>query len=693
MNYQQVNEIDTITFMDGALFKAAKDGDTEVLFKEYKGGLDQLVDGQQNTALHVYSAAGGRKVITKFVRLFHRFVPRTRLKREVSISYLEQLLESCSSLLLQANAQGEIPLHVAARHGHADIVKFLIKRSKEQRHGDLELEQMVRMRNKDQNTALHMAAENGHLHVSLILLKEDPSLLSSVNAGGETPLYLAARSRRDDLVSGILNSTTEPGALVGPRGRTILHAAVLAEARGTVKIISERKKHLIKEGDEDGRTPLHYAAHHGYTWVAIALLENDTSAAYLTDKERGMSPLHMAAWQGHTYLMKCIIDYCPGCIGIVDKRGWNFLHFTVVTLRPGEFYRCFLNKSKIPDLSKFTESLLDIKDVDGITPLHVSRYGSIAFKTSEYPLGFLSSIWDENSSLNSEKKKKIDEVLKEIGDIEVAGIPVHDNFRVNIEKNDASSSKAKETLERVRETRLLVAILIATVTFTAAFTIPGGFKSETGTAILSSNSAFQVFVITNSFSFVFSLSAVFIHYFVVYRREFDELNLLDMADLLTVIAMTTMVIAFSTGLYAVLAASSSSLAVAACFIGITFFLIVILTLRIQISPWIAFPTQNFISCHKVLELTSMHEGVRGHVINNLIRMCNDLEYLMVHTSDYLLGMVSPCEFLQAVMNSGVKLFRLEVQSEPVQFMSWLRRTLKNSSRIIHKCFQVLIKFS
>ncbi|OMO95419.1 U4/U6.U5 tri-snRNP-associated protein 2 [Corchorus olitorius] len=47
------------------------------------------------------------------------------------------------------------------------------------------------------------------------------------------------------------------------------------------------------------------------------------------------------------------------------------------------------------------------------------------------------------------------------------------------------------------------------------------------------------------------------------------------------------------------------------------------------------------------ESPSMHEGVRGHVFNNLIRMCNDLEFLMVHTSDYLLGMVGLNNFQKA----------------------------------------------
>lgn len=57
------------------------------------------------------------------------------------------------------------------------------------------------------------------------------------------------------------------------------------------------------------------------------------------------------------------------------------------------------------------------------------------------------------------------------------------------------------------------------------------------------------------------------------------------------------------------------------------------------------------------------------------------------------GQVSPHEFLQAVMKASKKKFQIGVQSDPVEFMSWLLNTLhkdlKGSKRssIIHHCFQ------
>jgi len=44
------------------------------------------------------------------------------------------------------------------------------------------------------------------------------------------------------------------------------------------------------------------------------------------------------------------------------------------------------------------------------------------------------------------------------------------------------------------EARVLVAALVVTVTFAAAFTMPGGYRNEKGTAVLLKNAAFAFFV-------------------------------------------------------------------------------------------------------------------------------------------------------------------------------------------------------
>ena len=117
-------------------------------------------------------------------------------------------------------------------------------------------------------------------------------------------------------------------------------------------------------------------------------------------------------------------------------------------------------------------------------------------------------------------------------------------------------------MSKARESHLVVAALIATVTFAAAFTLPGGYKNDQGpnkgTAILAKNDAFIIFVISDAMSMVFSICAIFIHFYMAYFQgleiidEVTTTKLLTYAMMFTGIGMVTMVSAFIMGTYAVL---------------------------------------------------------------------------------------------------------------------------------------------
>ncbi|XP_022722157.1 ankyrin repeat-containing protein At5g02620-like [Durio zibethinus] len=561
---EQPMEEKAITYMDLVLFKAAADGDVEA-FSDCQVALDCLVDGSQNTVLHIYSRTGGRLVV-KNVRAFPCFQKRV-FEREFSINFVEQLVNKCPSLLLQRNANWEIPLHIAARHGHSGIVKVLIERANVVLHEDPErgldatgARQMLRMRDEEENTAFHLAARYGHLDVLRLLVKEDPDFDFSANTSGETPLYLAAEGGYHGMVTEMLDNCKST-VYGGPNGRTALHAAVLAGDEKTVRKLIEAKMQLTKQTDDNGRTPLHYAAHFGKRSIAKVLLEEDASAAYISDKERGMSALHMAAWQGEQGIMEEIISNCPGCCEMVDKRGWNFLHFAVVAVSPKKLKR-FLVDNKINDFTN--RNLFHEKNVNGYTPLHIYLTGP-----ARQRLGWFSL---NSFLLDRELQKHIRQLLNDIGDnAEVEGLRVHPNFRKRVKDEDDVSFI--EVVEKTRETHLLVAALVATVTFAAAFTVPGGYKSdEQGDATLSRDPAFKAFIITDTLAFVSSLLAVLLHFRLVFLK-WSLVNLrfqvIRLADVLTFSATIAMVIAFSTGSYAVLQ-SSMGFAIATCSLGLTF---------------------------------------------------------------------------------------------------------------------------
>jgi len=113
-------------------------------------------------------------------------------------------------------------------------------------------------------------------------------------------------------------------------------------------------------------------------------------------------------------------------------------------------------------------------------------------------------------------------------------------------------------MSKARESHLVVAALIATVTFAAAFTLPGGYKSNQGTAILAKKGAFIVFVISDAISMVLSICAILMHFYMAYYQGLEMIDkvtttkLLSFAMMFIGIGMETMVFAFISGIYAVL---------------------------------------------------------------------------------------------------------------------------------------------
>jgi ankyrin repeat protein len=150
----------------------------------------------------------------------------------------------------------------------------------------------------------------------------------------------------------------------------------------TARKLLEKEKKLTKTTDDNGWSPLHYAAF--YFWsplIVQVLLEYDASAAYIAEIEKKRTALHIAAIRGRVNAMKEIVSRCPACCELVDNRGWNALHYAVASKRIYVFKECMEN---IPLLARLGTK----KDDKGNTPFHLiaalslNQWGSVLFNDS-----------------------------------------------------------------------------------------------------------------------------------------------------------------------------------------------------------------------------------------------------------------------------------------------------------------------
>ncbi|XP_048131107.1 protein ACCELERATED CELL DEATH 6-like [Rhodamnia argentea] len=526
--------------MDPRLYRYANSGDIHSLKELLDRDPSILLrcTPQGNMVLHVAARSGK---MTVFVEIHRR----------------------CKSLLMKPNSEGDTPLHVASRAGHLSVVKFLVIEITSTSPYQLDIEsgcncnfEMLRWGNRRNNTALHEAIKNGHSRVAKLLINADSYLVLCENCAGESPLYLAARGGMKEIVDWILTSCPL-SAHGGSDGQTALHAAVSARHSDIVETLLGAKPELIKEADHHGKTPLYYAAFSGYHKLVQQLLELGISTVYAVDRD-GLSSLHAAASNGHARVLKEIIGQCPDAGELVDLKGQNILHVAVLSGR-ANVVRCILETVEL-------EGLINQPDHNGNTPLHLT----IMERRSWIAAYMLQDVRVDQTARNikGETAFDIEELTKETRVIPSVAmvkwrrlcLPHHWNFwggfLPSTDDQRACALDSEQTYKQNCQTLLMVATLITTVTFAAAFTMPGGYNNNAGpgqgVALLRSSSHLKWFIISDTIAMTCSIMAasVILWGAAFGRRPFVHCYVI--AAVLTCIALQSTAISFVTGLVAVL---------------------------------------------------------------------------------------------------------------------------------------------
>eukprot|EP00887_Chlorella_sp_A99_P000878 scaffold5.g878.t1 len=201
------------------------------------------------------------------------------------------------------------PLHLAALHGHLDVVEALLAPAATPAGGGAPAAADPNARSLEGATPLHLAALGGHAAVVARLCRARGVLPDVPDHQGRTPLHVAAARGHDAVVVELWAR----GASIDPmdvHGWTPLHYA----ARGGHVEVAAR---LIIAGshvqscDPSGVAAAHLAAERGHAGIMERLLMAgyvaDSLAGPLGGGTEGGAALHLAAANGHGEVVLCLL--------------------------------------------------------------------------------------------------------------------------------------------------------------------------------------------------------------------------------------------------------------------------------------------------------------------------------------------------------------------------------------------------
>jgi ankyrin repeat protein len=239
---------------------------------------------------------------------------------------------------------GRTALHIAAEGGHLEVVEVLLK-----------FGAVIDSKDEYGITALHIAVEGGHLEVVEVLLKFG-AVIDSKNDFGITALHIAADKGHLEVVKVLLKI----GAVIDStdrHGRTALHTAALRCHLDIVKFLLKIGA-VIYSQNEDGRTALHFAAEQGHLEVVEVLLK---FGAVIDSKDKyGRTALHIAARRGHLEVVKFLTK-----IGaVIDSKDENDRKALHIAAEGGHV--------EVVEFLLKIGAVIDSKDKYGRTALHIA---------------------------------------------------------------------------------------------------------------------------------------------------------------------------------------------------------------------------------------------------------------------------------------------------------------------------------
>ncbi|KAL8157555.1 uncharacterized protein LOC141714195 [Apium graveolens] len=553
--------------MDSKLYRAVVKDDINVLMKiEGRLKVGDQRTATNNTVLHLASQYGSKKCVEEILSVHESLLLEINSRGETALhqaareghydvvvlllnaakpsvpqpSHIQNALvnvtEKETHQALQPTCTDEIicdpaPVDVA---GPSSSQKEVITNTASR------LNFLIRSTDLEGETALHLAARYNRYRVVQLLVQKDQDHIYPPNRCHETPLYVASIRHYNDIISTILHNCKSP-TFGGPEGKTALHAAVMFErGRECVKLLlSKGNTNLVEVQDDNGWTAFHVVAYNKLYEIIEVLVDAEAdagnkSAGYKLDKEK-RTAFHIAARVGAVGVMDELLKYYPDSWEMVDGMGRNVLHIAVE--EKDKWLIIFI----LSQGSTTGNSLFSQRDHKGNTPLHlIAKFAyfvpeimnqgkldwEVDWKVTDYdnrtPLDILQYRQDTDTLAHTVMVNTIrwKLIYKKVANFSNRGVRrsisnlEHDLETGNrlAKHNDKLNMEYLNKFKEAVNTHMIVAALIASVALTAGLAVPGGFVEGKGYPQLLTKAAFQLFMIADAITVLFSIASLLLYF-------------------------------------------------------------------------------------------------------------------------------------------------------------------------------------
>lgn len=227
-----------------------------------------------------------------------------------SVKKIEQIQER-ANVLLKKRKPAEAQEKTAAKKAKTEILSPLYEAcfsgSIDEAALFLEARADVNQRNGDnQETALHVAARNGH-KACIELLQKRKADLNAFTKSGETALYIALKAHQVEAATALIAFGAHTSLRNGPNSETALHAAVVEQLCTMIKPLIDSKSDRNAQ-TKVNQSPLYLALLLGEVDIARQLL----SAGVHVNQRNGTNyetALHVAARLGQEEIVQWLVEH------------------------------------------------------------------------------------------------------------------------------------------------------------------------------------------------------------------------------------------------------------------------------------------------------------------------------------------------------------------------------------------------